>query len=225
MPAEPYLDPEGVLFLKRSRKHALAAWAWWQVLLASLLAFGLVGALPGLIPPISLPFIRLGLVMSLMAVVAAMANWWSYNWWARLALGVMVTLQFLAIGARAWSILVGLEWWWIVPAIGAYAVARALPLLRPGISSVLWREQVAPETRIGRLLLAIALGIGPSAGVIGASIGMFGSRAGELNAVFLVGGTLSATGSIGLAFALSYQLWPERPWGAIPSTDAGGCLE
>lgn len=187
----------------------------------SAFAFGLLGILPGFLPPISPEIIRLGAFGALLAVLVSLLNWRSYTWWARLALGVIMTLQFLAIASRSWWILVGFQWIWVAPMFLAYLVAWLLPLLRPRISDVLWREQTAPQTRIGRTILAIALGIGPSAGVIGASLGMFGYRTDGLRGVLLAGGAICSLVSIGFAFALGYQLWPERPWAAMRGSQEG----
>jgi len=65
---------------------------------------------------------------------------------------------------------------------------------------------------VGRAVLGLALAVGPSAGVIGASVGMFGSRFGETDSVILVIAALSSAVAIGFAFAFAYQVWPDRPW-------------
>lgn len=108
-------------------------------------------------------------------------------------------------------------WVWLVPILAAYLLAWMLPALKPRLSALLWQEQMAPETRIGRAVLAISLSLAPVAGVLGASMGMFASRLGEISASLIIGGTLMTMSSIGFAFAAAYQLWPERPW----ATDEG----
>ncbi len=198
---------------RRTKRHGLAHWAWWQVLAISLLGFAPFGALPGFLPPISISVIRLGLLSAIPVVIAVMWSWWTYNWWARLAAPALWTILILATATRAWFLLIGITWIWMVPILSAYLLAWATPALNPRVSAVLWREQVAPQTRVGRALLVLALAIGPSAGVIGASVGLFGSRFGETEAVILAIAALSSAVAIGFAFAIAYQLWPERPWG------------
>lgn len=197
---------------KRSKKHPMSDWSWWQVLLGTSFAFGLFGAMPGFLPPISADLMRLGVLLSFPIVISAIWNWWTYNWWARLAVSSLWTVQLLAIVARAWSLVMGVNLIWIVPVGSAYLLAWVLPLFKPQLSEFLWWEQVAPQTRLGRTILALALGIGPSAGVLGAAFGMFGNRFGEREAALAVGGALASFVAISVAFGISYQLWPERPW-------------
>lgn len=201
-----------VSILRRTKRHPAAHWAWWQVLAASSIVAGSFGAMLGVFPPISAAAIRLGLIFSVPVIIAAMWNWWTYNWWARLAVQALVTLQFLAIAARGWTLAIGVTWIWLIPVVSAYLLAWAMPALNPRTSAMLWREQWTPQTRVGRVLLGLALAIGPSAGVLGASLGMFGGRIGETGAVVAVGSALASFVAIQLAFVISFQLWPERPW-------------
>jgi len=198
--------------LRRTKRHPLAHWAWWQVVLAFTFAFGLFGTLPGFLPPISISAMRIGWALAILIGLAAMWSWWNFNWWARLAGTALWTIQILATAARAWILLIGVTWIWMVPILSAYLLAWAMPVLNPRASAILWREQMTPQTRVGRIVLGLALAIGPSAGVIGASVGMFGSRFVETNSVILVMAALSSAVAIGFAFAISYQLWPVRPW-------------
>lgn len=71
---------------------------------------------------------------------------------------------------------------------------------------------MTPQTRIGRVLLAIGISIAPVAGTIGASIGMFGSRFDDIKGTLLFIAVLGTIGSLFLPFTFPYQLWPERPW-------------
>ncbi len=204
---------------KRTKIHPNANWAWWQILAASTIGLGLFGAMPGLLPPISVPVVRLGLIFAVPAIFAAMLNWWSYNWWSRISLVAVWSLLILATAARAWFLLIGITWVWLLPILLAYLLAWAMPAINPRVSAILWREQTTPQTRVGRIVLVIALAIGPSAGVIGASLGMFGSRFGETESVILAIAVLMTAVAIGFAFAFGYQLWPERPWAKNTVTD------
>lgn len=197
--------------LKGSKQHSLAHWSWWQVLAAYSFAFGVFGVLPGLMPPVSPLMIRLGLLFAAMVVAAALWAWSTFNWWARLAVSGLWTVQVLIIVARVWSLVIGVTWIWMVPIFSAYLLAWVLPLLKPRLSAILWREQIAPQTRLGRTILILALGIGPSAGVLGAAAGMFGNRFGERGAVLAVIGALGSFVAISAALAFSHQLWLIRP--------------
>jgi len=201
---------------KRSQRHPNSHWAWWQALAASLFVFGLFGALPGFLPPISISAMKLGWFIGVPAVLAGVWSWWNFNWWPRIAFGVLLTLQILLAASRAWFLLIGITWVWLLPILLAYLLAWALPAIKPRVSAILWREQTAPQTRVGQIILVIALAIGPSAGVIGASLGMFGNRFGETDTVILVAAALMTSVAIGFAFAFAHQLWPDRPWAQKP---------
>ncbi len=181
-------------------------------------AFGLSGAMLGFFPPVSVPLIRLGLLFSIPAIVAAMLSWWSFSWWSRMAGAALWTLQIFAIAIRGWILVMGITWIWLVPISSAYLLAWAMPALNPRLSGILWREQTAPQTRTGRTLLGLSLAIGPSAGVLGASLGLFGGRFGETATVVAVGAALASFAAISIAFAISFQFWPERPWAQKPAT-------
>ena len=204
--------------MKRTKRHPAARWAWWQMLAASTIVAGSFGAMLGVLPPISAAAIRLGLIFSALVVIAAMWNWWTYSWWTRFAVQALVTIQFLAIASRGWILAMGITWIWLVPVFSAYLLAWAMPVLNPRLSAILWREQMTPQTRVGRIVLGLALAIGPSAGVLGASLGMYGNRFGQASAVVAVGSALASFVAIQLAFVISYQLWPERPWAKDKAT-------
>ena len=71
---------------------------------------------------------------------------------------------------------------------------------------------MAPQTKVGRAVFAIALGLAPVAGVIGAIFGMTSSRLGKLRQVYIFGAPTATFVAAAFAFAISYQLWPHRPW-------------
>jgi len=203
--------------LTKSRRNPASNWPWWKALLGSAIGFGVWGVLPGLLPPISTLAIRLGLLGSFATIFASMWAWRTYNWWARLVAPALWTILILAIAARGWMLVMGISWIWLVPMLSAYLLAWTMPALNARLSVVLWREQTTPRTRAGRALLVLALAFGPSAGVIGASVGMFGSRFGETESAILAIAALSSAVAIGFAFAISFQLWPERPWAKDPT--------
>ncbi|NIS82044.1 MAG: hypothetical protein GTO14_17975 [Anaerolineales bacterium] len=197
---------------KQPKKHPYAHWRWWQAIGIALFSFGGFGILVGILPPFSSTALKIGLVLAAVATIAAVWNWRSYNWWSRLTVGGLWTLQIMAIAARAFAESLPNLWLWFVPTIGAYLLAWSLPALRPAISSLLWREQTAPQTRWGRAFLGLMIALAPVAGVLGASFGMYGSRFEEIKLTLIALASLASITAIGIAFALAYQLWPERPW-------------
>lgn len=202
---------------KRSKKHPNSHWHWWQVIAAGGFGFGILGSLIGLLPPFSLPAFKIGLTLAAIAVVTGLWNWWAYTFWSRLISAGIWSLMMLGITVRAWMGVVPVVGLWLVPLLVAFFLGWALPALSPSISKFLWQEQMTPQTRIGRALLAIGLTVAPVAGTLGASIGMFGSRFDDIEGTPLFIAVLGTIGSLILPFTFSYQLWPERPW-AIEKT-------
>jgi hypothetical protein len=80
------------------------------------------------------------------------------------------------------------------------------------VADILWREQNTPVSKFGRAFLIASISLAPIAGVIGASAGLFARRLGIMRPVFSMTAALALLVSVGMAFAFSYQLWPERPW-------------
>lgn len=197
---------------KRSKRHPNSHWRWWQALLASTFGLGIFGVLIGIVPPFSFDALKIGLILAAIGIVAGIWNWWNYDWWARLLMGGIWTMMITAITARAWMGVVPATEMWLVPLLCAFILGWALPAISPSLSKFLWQEQTTPQTRAGRALLAIGISVAPSAGVIGASIGMFGSRFGDIEGVLLFGAVLGTIGAVVIPFTISYQLWPERPW-------------
>ncbi|NIS83579.1 MAG: hypothetical protein GTO14_26035 [Anaerolineales bacterium] len=151
-------------------------------------------------------------MIALLATLASVWNWWTYNWWARISVNLFGGLLFLAMSFRAWMGVIPVIWTWLVPILGAYLLAWVLPIVNPNLSEFLWREQTAPRTRLGQAILRVSIAIAPVVGVLGASAGMFGSRLGELDLTLTLLGSLLSLVAIVFAFAASHQLWPERPW-------------
>jgi hypothetical protein len=197
---------------KRSKLHPNSHWRWWQALGISVFSFGGIGSLLGVLPPFSIAALTIGLGLGLITAIIGFWNWWSCNWWSQLLLGVFTGFLFLSFVLRVWAEIALAEWIWLLIIIGFYLLAWIMPSIQPSISTVLWREQTAPRTRMGRASMRVLLAIAPIAGVLGASFGMYGSRSGELALVLIVIAGLFSIVAIGIAFATSYQLWPDRPW-------------
>ncbi len=194
----------------KSQKHPHADWPFWKILGAGLLGFGGFGLIIIILPPQNLMSIIFGSVTGLVGILVGIWNWKVYNWASKFTVSTLWSMQTLSIGIRAW--VYALPTIWLYPMIGGYLFAWTLPALYPEISKVLWREQTAPETRLGKILLGLSISLAPVAGALGANLGMFTSRFQGLNGLYLVVGPLFIILSIGFAFAFAYQLWPDRPW-------------
>jgi hypothetical protein len=122
-------------------------------------------------------------------------------------------LFFFVMGTRAITSLSRDGWPWVIPGVIGYLSALSLPALGPGISALVWRELMAPQTRIGRAAMAVGLSLLPIAGVLGASTGLSARRLGIARPVMVIAAILALSGAIIWVFSVSHQLWPERPWG------------
>jgi hypothetical protein len=118
----------------------------------------------------------------------------------------------LGLTIRAWNAVIPALGLWITLLVGLYVLAWALPAIEPKISALLFREQFAPETRLGRGCLALALAVGGAAAGTGATLGMYGSRYGQENLVFLAIGALLTFGVLAWSQAVAHDMWPKRPW-------------
>lgn len=116
------------------------------------------------------------------------------------------TTQFLTIGLRAWSAAASVSWVASGAVVGIYLLAWMLPSILPGVSAWLWREQVAPRTKLGRRLLGLSLTLLPTAGVLGAGTGLVLSRVGGPAAGWLVVAVLGIAVAVGWAQTTSHQL-------------------
>lgn len=193
-------------------RHPLARWRWFQVLPLSILVYGTLGALVWLVPTASVPALPVGVSLGVLGVVLALWNWRTYGWWARAGLSAVTSLVFHFLGARFTLALTDCAWRWILPGSAAFLVAWMVPALWPRVADILWREQNTPVSKFGRAFLISSISLAPIAGVIGASAGLFARRLGIMRPVFSMTAALALLVSVGMAFAFSYQLWPERPW-------------
>jgi hypothetical protein len=198
--------------VRRSNKHPNAHLQWWQMTAASFLGFGILSLLLVFFPYYSKRYLLIGIGLIATGTISSLWSWWSYDWWPNLLVVFVGSLCFLCIAARSWMEIVPVIWIWLLPILFFYLLAWILPVLRPALSTFLWREQTAPQTRFGRVFLGVMISVAPVAGVLGASAGMFGSRLGRLDLTLLVIASLCSMVAISLAFATSYQIWPDRPW-------------
>lgn len=200
------------------KQHPLARRPKWQVFATASFSFGVFAILLGVFPFYSPQALLAGLVLAGTGIVAGMWNLVAYSRYSRLATALVWSLMVLLLGARSLSMTLDPWWLWAVPLVGVYVAAWTLPATRPGTSELIWREQMAPRTRLGRGCLAMAIAAAPIAAALGASVGIFGGRFGTDDLVFAVVGVLALMGASAIAFSTSYQLRSDRPVASGPSS-------
>jgi len=178
----------------------------------ALFSLGGFGAVLAFIPPYSPNAMKVAVGLTVVGTVAAVWGISKANWWAVIVFLNSWFLLILGFAIRAWAVIIPQVWVWLVPLVAAYLIAWILPAINPKLSARLLREQFAPETRWGRGCLTLFLVVGPAAGALGASVGMYGSRFGQGNTVMLVMAVLSSAVAVGFAQAAAQQVWPRRPW-------------
>lgn len=196
--------------MKTNQSHPNADWSWWKITGAGLIGFGLFGFIIAFMPPRSMIMQVLGITSIVFAVVIGIWNWKVYSCASRITLGALWSAQMLTIGIISWTQVYPPLW--VYPMVIAYIFAWTLPAFDPSFSKFLWREQTAPQTRLGRILLGLALSLAPIAGAVGAGVGMFGSRFDGTSRIYLISGPLFLVVAIGMAFSFAYQILPDCPW-------------
>ena len=197
---------------RRLDQPSSSTWPWWKAAAIALFTLGGFGAVLTVIPPYSSSAMKVAIGLTLVGTVGAVWGISKANWWGGIVLLNSWFLLILGFAIRAWALVIPQVWIWLVPLVAAYLLAWALPAISPTLSARLLREQFAPETRWGRGCLTLFLVVGPAAGTLGASVGMYGSRFGQGNAVMLVIAVLSSAVAVGFAQAAAEQVWPRRPW-------------
>lgn len=196
--------------MKTKRKHPSADWPWWKITGAGLIGFGTFGLLIAFMPPRTNWAVIIGIASIIFAVPAGLWNWKVYSWSSRLTLSALWSIQVFIIGYRAWIQVYPTFWLYLI--FCAYLLAWILPALYPTFAKLIWREQTAPQTRLGRVILSLSLSLVPIAGVFGSSIGIFKSRFEGILGTYMIAGPLSFVAVILIVFSYSYQLWLDRPW-------------
>lgn len=191
---------------------AIDHWPTWKVLLLVVPIFGVLGALVGLLPTYAPEAMALGMGMALVVILATPIGVKTKSWYTQvLYIGIWCGM-FVAIGARHWAALLPNPWVWYLLHLFLYATMWALPGLSPRLSAFLEREQRYPETELGLGCFRIFMVIGPAAGILGASIAMYGPRFGLDNWVTLFVAVASTAGGLGLLQYFTHHLWQDRPW-------------
>src|SRR3972149_10331016 len=183
---------------RRWKLTSREAWPWWVVAGVAVAAFGSLGAILALTPEYSPVAMQAAFILTLLQVVAVLWRSRTMSWWSQMASANLAMLFFLGIGIRAWGAVVpDMKVWLPVVAVG-YLLALALPALQPRLSEFLYREQLAPQTRLGRGCLTFSVAVLPAAGISGYWLYEVSERARRGEIAFLVGGALGIVTAIGL---------------------------
>ena len=179
----------------------------WQLALVAFLPYSAFAALLGITPHLSFPMLAFGLFITIIGVVSATVyRRGKAAWTVWLFAAVWPTLTY-AIGLRAWASLLPLMSFWLPLLLLTYLLAWLLPMLHPALSTFIFREQMAPQTRAGKWLLAVSFAVLPTAGSMGAITGIYLPRYGFRGEAMATLALLSTIVGLALAQTFSHQLW------------------
>jgi hypothetical protein len=159
-------------------------WSFWKLVLVTYFVLGPFATLATFYPDYSPAALILGIFLTTVGAAGAVLVGRKRRRLGHIAFGNAYFLLFLTIGARAWYMIVGNIYLWVIwmtIILAAYILVWALPSLNPKLSALLWKEQYSPETRLGRAVLSISAGVLPIASTGGALFGMYASRASHYN--------------------------------------------
>ena len=213
--------------LTRPRRLPGGSAPLWQVIAMVTFGWGGFAFILGFVPTYSPVALWLGIAVCAVTVVAfatiSLELWPErvlLHWFKRVFISNSWLFLVLGIGIRAWTALVP-EWFWGWVALfgGMCLFAWAFPALYPRLSARLYREQMYPETPLGRGCLTVAWFLFP----LGPSLGIYLPRYGYGNLRLLLAGVLFTVVAIGGVQAFAHQLWRRRPWAqAEPSAEREG---
>jgi hypothetical protein len=117
-----------------------------------------------------------------------------------------------AIGGRALISQLSHAWLWVGLFLVCYLLAWLIPALAPKVSSLLFKEQMNPQTRLGQAwadfftrFSAVLMGLGPAAG-------LYLTRYGHGDIAQLIIGNGMCLVAILFGQIYAHQLWNDRPW-------------
>jgi hypothetical protein len=190
-------------------------WPLWKILGLAILGLGGPAVVMSFFPTYSPLALAVGGILTLLGTLAAISRNLRQSWVGKALFANAWLIPFLVSGVRGLSFATGITLPWIILLPSAYLLAWLLPILRPRISAILFREQFAPETRVGQAILSFSFRILPVAGVLGASAGLYGPRYGGENLVILVASLLAAIVAVAGVQAISHQILLPNPWAKI----------
>lgn len=196
----------------RAKSSSKNQWPWWKSGGLALFVFGVFAVILAYYPSYSSVAMSVGVGLAFLGVIVSIRTVRTRDWWGQIGYINIWMLLVLGIAIRAWTDVIPFLWLWLILLPGFYLLAWALPVIHPKLSALLLREQLAPETIVGRGCMAWTITLLPVAGGLGAVFGMYGSRYGQDKFVSLAIASLFSMASIGMSQAIAHQSWPKRPW-------------
>ena len=206
---------------KRKTPIPIEDWPLWKLVGLILISSGLLAIMLTFIPYYHPIAFVIGIILLVTGVISFIYTIRKKNWWAGVVFQNTWPLLIFAMGARALISQLPIGWIWITLLLACYILAWLVPVLDPKLSALLWREQTAPETRLGKGCMVFVMKFSPTIMALGPISGIYLSRHGYDNIFFLVFGTMNCLIAIVLGQLISHQIWPKRPWAQPeePETD------
>lgn len=183
-------------------------WPLWRVFGVAGIIYGPLSLLLLIIPPYFHPSsFAIGIGFILIGTLALVWGHYSRNPWAHILGNFTFNSQFLVIAVRSFAVSGSATWYVLLLLYGSFAITWLMPLLSRKASGRVARELTDPKTKVGRFILGIVLAFTPSAGAIGASMGLFSSRLGvSLETSWLIIASLFTFVAIGWGLKLAFDL-------------------
>lgn len=183
--------------------------SWWKILLMAFFSFGGFTVLLAFIPDYSLIYLVVGIVLSIIATMGAIAQRIEGYERAKYVTIHAMLLIFFLIGTRMLLLFAKNNWFWILPFAVVYVLAWLLPYIEPNLSRVINREQLYPETRTGIFAFNLAWTLLPIITGASAFVGMWINRTDKLQDASIFIGLLFMIPTISFAQSASHQLWEQ----------------
>jgi hypothetical protein len=196
-------------------------WSWWKVATMALFTFGSLSVLLTFYPYYLRSALIISLVLSISGVLVSVRFIVVKDWVGQVIFINSWLLLLLGIAIRSWTYIIPVFWLWLALIGSFYIFTWLVPILMPRLSKTFLREQITPRTKLGRLLFKWSLILIPAAGGIGATIGYYGDIGVRFHLPSLITGILLTVGVLGIAQALSHQMWPQRPWAQHDTSKEG----
>jgi hypothetical protein len=182
----------------------------WKTILLIVVSLGGLSVVLGFYPTFSPIAIGLGVMLTLISIIAAVVTDKDRAWWKEVLFANSWLIMFLGMAVRAWgALLSGI----IIPGIvlvGLYVLAWLMPAINSSLSERIYLSQVAPESKSGRVLLALLIAIAPSVAGVSGLIGYYGVKYISDNGTAVLLGILAAFVAIAGGQAIAHQLHRNR---------------
>jgi len=194
----------------------------WKVLGLYIFSYGAFATMLTFIPyyhPIALV---IGIILFITGLIAFICIRQTSDWRAVVVVQNTWPLLIFAMGARSLISQLSNGWIWVSLLLACYILAWLIPVLDPKLSALLWIEQTAPETRLGKGCMRVFIKFSPTIIALGPISGIYLSRHGYRNVGLLVFGIGMCLLAIILGQLISHQIWPKRPWAQQDESETEG---